>query len=84
MSAFLFGIGLTTLIYGPLSEGIGRKSTLLIGMILGLIGTALCYFSFNLHMLYSGRFMQGCTWEPAPLYGDQFLETRLAPKIFRA
>jgi DHA1 family bicyclomycin/chloramphenicol resistance-like MFS transporter/DHA1 family 2-module integral membrane pump EmrD-like MFS transporter len=60
MSAFILGVALTTLIYGPLSEIIGRKATIIIGVSIALVGTGLCIFAANIHMLYIGRFIQGC------------------------
>jgi DHA1 family bicyclomycin/chloramphenicol resistance-like MFS transporter/DHA1 family 2-module integral membrane pump EmrD-like MFS transporter len=60
MSAFILGVALTTLIYGPLSEVTGRKATIIIGISIAIVGTALCMFSMNIHMLYIGRLIQGC------------------------
>jgi DHA1 family bicyclomycin/chloramphenicol resistance-like MFS transporter/DHA1 family 2-module integral membrane pump EmrD-like MFS transporter len=43
-----------------ISEGIGRKKTLLIGLTITLAGALLCLFAKNIHMLQIGRFVQGC------------------------
>lgn len=60
MAIYMFGVALSVLIYGPLSDGIGRKLPLLIGLSIGVIGTALCLFAPNIIVLLIGRFIQGC------------------------
>ena len=42
---YLFALGISQLLVGPISEHYGRKSTLIIGMVLFLIGSAICAFS---------------------------------------
>ncbi len=60
MAFFIAGIAITTLIYGPISEGIGRRWTIIIGVIIAIIGTAFCLSANNIHILQAGRFIQGC------------------------
>ena len=60
MTYFIAGVAFTNLIYGPLSEGIGRRWTLIIGISIAIIGTLLCLVSTNIHMLQAGRLIQGC------------------------
>jgi len=45
--------------FGSMSDKIGRKPTILIGLIIFLLGSLLCAFSDNIYMLMLGRFMQG-------------------------
>jgi len=59
ISAFILGVSITTLIYGPISEIFGRKATIMTGISIAVIGTALCMFATNIHMLYAGRLIQG-------------------------
>lgn len=59
LPVFLIGISLCQLVYGPLSEGIGRKPPLLIGLIIMLIGTIVCWQASSIEMLIVGRFVQG-------------------------
>ncbi|MCH9628052.1 MAG: Bicyclomycin resistance protein [Chlamydiales bacterium] len=59
MSIYMLGIALSQLVFGPLSEGIGRKMPLLLGMLIMLGGSLLCLFSTNVHMLITGRLIQG-------------------------
>ena len=60
MSIYMLGVALSQLIYGPLSEGIGRKLPLVIGLVIMLLGSLLCVFAHNIEALILGRFIQGC------------------------
>lgn len=60
MTIYLFGIALTLLIYGPLSDGIGRKTPMIIGLCIMVIGSLICFFASNIDLLIAGRFIQGC------------------------
>jgi predicted MFS family arabinose efflux permease len=42
-----------------MSDKIGRKPTILIGLIIFLLGSLLCAYADNIYMLMLGRFMQG-------------------------
>lgn len=46
-------------IAGPLSDAIGRKPILFIGIAIYLCGTALCYFAPSFEWFLVGRFVQG-------------------------
>jgi len=45
--------------FGSMSDKIGRKPTILIGLIIFLLGSLLCAYADNIYMLMLGRFMQG-------------------------
>ncbi|MEA2111587.1 MAG: MFS transporter [Campylobacterota bacterium] len=45
--------------FGTMSDKIGRKMTLLIGLLIFLIGSIVCALSDNIYMLMLGRFLQG-------------------------
>ncbi len=60
LSIYMVGVALSQLIYGPLSEGIGRKIPILIGLSILLIGSLICVFSFAIKGLLIGRLVQGC------------------------
>ena len=45
--------------FGTLSDKIGRKPTILFGLIIFLIGSLICAFSTDIYMLMLGRFLQG-------------------------
>ena len=60
MAIYMFGVAVSQLIYGPLSEGIGRKSPLIAGMLIMLLGSGIAYFSPSMNWLLLGRLIQGC------------------------
>lgn len=56
---FMFGVAATTLIYGPVSEVIGRRWTVLLGNVIAIVGTFVCLFSPSIYVLQIGRLLQG-------------------------
>lgn len=60
MAIYMFGVACTQLIYGPLSEGIGRRIPLSIGLAIMLLGSIICLTAPNIQLLILGRFIQGC------------------------
>lgn len=74
---YLFGVAATQIIYGPLSEGVGRKKPLLLGLMVMLIGSIICIKSNSPSMLIIGRLIQGggagaavCLWRS--IFRDMF------------
>lgn len=59
ISAYMIGFAVTPLIYGPLSDGIGRRKPLLFGMSLSLCGTLICIAAHNIEAFIIGRLLQG-------------------------
>ncbi len=45
--------------FGTMSDKIGRKMTLLIGLLIFLVGSIVCALSDDIYMLMFGRFLQG-------------------------
>lgn len=45
--------------FGTMSDKIGRKPTLLVGLIIFLIGSIICAYSTDIYTLMIGRFLQG-------------------------
>jgi predicted MFS family arabinose efflux permease len=45
--------------FGAMSDKIGRKPTLLVGLIIFLIGSIVCAYSSDIYTLMVGRFLQG-------------------------
>ena len=45
--------------FGTMSDKIGRKPTLLVGLIIFLIGSIICAYSTDIYTLMLGRFLQG-------------------------
>ncbi|EKT61250.1 multidrug efflux MFS transporter EmrD [Providencia sneebia] len=59
MAAYLFTYGFSQLIYGPLSDQIGRRPVVLMGLIIFLISTALAIFAPTLEVLVIASALQG-------------------------
>ncbi len=59
LAIFMLGLSISQLIYGPVSEGIGRRYPLIIGMFVMTIGSFICFYTPNIETLLLGRFIQG-------------------------
>lgn len=58
LTSFLAGLAIGQLIYGPISDKVGRKKPLLFGIILFIITSILISFTHSLNMLIALRFIQ--------------------------
>ncbi len=58
LTVFLLGMAFGQIIYGPLSDNIGRIKVLAGGMLLFSIATALCAMSTSIEMFLFSRFLQ--------------------------
>lgn len=86
LSIFLLGMALGQLIYGPLSDRIGRIKVLLGGMALFGVASVACAFAPNVELLLTARFIQAlgaCSatviWQAVVV--DRY-QGRLAERIF--
>jgi DHA1 family bicyclomycin/chloramphenicol resistance-like MFS transporter len=59
MTVFLAAFAAAQLFFGPLSDRIGRRPALFVGLALYLLGTLACALAPNLGALTAGRFVQG-------------------------
>ncbi|MFJ2745975.1 Bcr/CflA family multidrug efflux MFS transporter [Streptomyces sp. NPDC087440] len=59
LTACLAGMALGQLVVGPLSDKLGRRRPLLIGMLVYVIATAMCALAPNVEMLVAFRLLQG-------------------------
>ena len=59
MSGYAFTQAIFQVPFGKLSDSLGRKKTLLIGLLIFILGSVLCALSDNIYMLLVGRFLQG-------------------------
>ncbi|WP_372993100.1 multidrug effflux MFS transporter [Sulfitobacter sp.] len=57
--AYFLAYGLAQLVYGPLSDQIGRKKTLFIGMSIFAVGAIICAAAPSIELLVVGRIIQG-------------------------
>jgi MFS transporter, DHA1 family, multidrug resistance protein len=56
---FFGGLSIGTLVFGAVSDSIGRKASIYIGMLFYLVGALLCFSATNFTMLIVGRVIQG-------------------------
>lgn len=59
ISLFLLGFAVSQLFYGPISDRVGRKTPLIIGTLIYLVGSLLCAFTHSFLWLCIGRIIQG-------------------------
>ncbi|MBB2908672.1 DHA1 family bicyclomycin/chloramphenicol resistance-like MFS transporter [Rhizobium sp. RAS22] len=59
ISLFIFGMAFGELFLGPLSDAIGRKNALVLGLCLYAVGTITALLAGSLEMVILGRFLQG-------------------------
>ena len=46
--------------FGALSDKIGRKNTLAVGLVIFILGSVVCAFASDIYTMILGRFIQGC------------------------
>ena len=59
LAIYMLGFSLSHLIYGPISDNVGRKKPLVIGISICILGAYLCRVATNIDMLIIGRLLQG-------------------------
>jgi DHA1 family bicyclomycin/chloramphenicol resistance-like MFS transporter len=55
---YMIGLALPQLVYGAVSDRIGRRPTMLAGMALAMLGSLICAIAPNIEMLTAGRLCQ--------------------------
>lgn len=83
ISLYLFGMGVSMLFYGPLSDHYGRRPVILFGLIFGGIFGFLCMFTKNIEQFLMARVLQGlgcgvCTGLGRTVIGDVLEGERFA------
>ncbi|HLY77744.1 MAG TPA: MFS transporter, partial [Caulobacteraceae bacterium] len=58
LAAFFAGLGIGQLVCGPLSDRVGRRTPLILGVALFLVGALLCAAAPNIWLLVLARFLQ--------------------------
>ena len=59
ISIIFLGMALGQIIYGPLSDTLGRNITIYAGFALFFVGSAICVLTSDFETLLAGRFLQG-------------------------
>ena len=79
ISIFMIGQFATALIWGVIADQIGRRQTLLIGMLIFLLGSILSIFAHSINLLFICRFLQGSGAVVVPVAGWALIQD-LFPK----
>jgi DHA1 family bicyclomycin/chloramphenicol resistance-like MFS transporter len=58
ISLFFGGMALGQIFFGPFSDARGRRLTILVGLIIFIMGTFVCYFAQSIEVLLLGRVIQ--------------------------
>ena len=58
LSLSMLAIAIGTLVYGPLSDKFGRKRVMLLGIVITIFGSIVCFVADSIMLLISGRFIQ--------------------------
>ncbi len=59
ITLFFLGLGVGPLLFGPISDSIGRKPVVYVGFLLFILSSMICVFSESLEIMIVGRILQG-------------------------
>ncbi len=59
ITVFFLGLGIGQIIYGPMSDSIGRKPAIYSGLVVFMVGSLLSVFASSFELMLVGRFLQG-------------------------
>ncbi|MEL4359059.1 MULTISPECIES: multidrug effflux MFS transporter [unclassified Luteococcus] len=59
LSAMMMGLGLGQLVFGPLSDAVGRRRPLLAGLVVHAVASLACGLAPSIGVLLAGRLLQG-------------------------
>jgi DHA1 family bicyclomycin/chloramphenicol resistance-like MFS transporter len=72
---------LSGLLYGPLSESLGRRNLMIFGATCFLIGAVGCVFSFSIYQLMFWRFIQGLGASSTVVMGFAMISDRYSGEV---
>ena len=75
ITAYMLPFGLMILWHGALSDALGRRRMILVGLALFSSGSLLCAAAQDLQMLYGGRIIQGCSAGIGVIVGRAMVQT---------
>lgn len=83
LSIYMFGVAAMQIFYGAISEVLGRKAPMILGVIIMFIGSIICMYATSINILLIGRLVQGigvsacaCLWRS--VFRDSFSGNELA------
>ena len=82
LSVFLVGFAIGQMIYGPISDSLGRKKVLLSGLFIFVISNALVYFVHDIQTLMILRFIQAIGGGAAAVIVSALLRDMFAKEAF--
>ena len=59
ITMIFLGLGLGQLIFGPISDHLGRKPVIYMGFVIFVLSSMLCVFASSIEMMIVGRILQG-------------------------
>jgi DHA1 family 2-module integral membrane pump EmrD-like MFS transporter len=59
MACYLIPYGLSQFVYGPLSDRLGRKPIIIVGLFIYIVGTLIALFAHQYEWFLAGSFIQG-------------------------
>ena len=59
ITMIFLGLGFGQLIFGPISDHLGRKSVIYMGFVIFVLSNMLCVFASSIEMMVVGRILQG-------------------------
>ena len=59
ITSLFLGLGLGQMLFGPLSDSIGRKPAIHVGLALFMVGCLVCIFASSFEAMIAGRVLQG-------------------------
>lgn len=69
LTAFYLGFAICNLIAGPMTDARGRRPVLLGGLLLFVVGTAICATAASIEIFLAGRLVQAAGASAAPVVG---------------
>ena len=76
ISYFLFGMAITSIYFGYISDYIGRRKVLVWSSVISTIGTLICCIAPNIYYLIAGRLCQGIGFAGVSAMGTAILRDK--------